>query len=201
MHRCCAFVGDVAQGGLIPAGLVSGLAALCTGVTSNDSLGVSLNDTPIVTIDGETTSLASYANKVKLIVNVASRCGLTPQYKKLEELQKIYGDRGFTVLGFPSNQFLQELSSSEAIQEFCSTTYGVTFPMFEKVKVNGRSQHPLYTELTKTADAEGMAGRVKWNFEKFLVTPAGEVHRFRSKVEPDVAEIVDLIEASLPAAG
>jgi len=170
-------------------------------VTSNDSLGVSLNDIPIVTLDGESTSLASYADKVKLIVNVASRCGLTPQYKKLEELQKTYGDRGFTVLGFPSNQFLQELSSSEAIQEFCSTTYGVTFPMFERVKVNGRSQHPLYTELTKTADAKGKAGKVKWNFEKFVVTPAGDVHRFRSKVEPDVAEIVDLIEASLPAAG
>ena len=171
-----------------------------TGVTTNPSLALSLNDIPIVTLDGESTSLAAYADKVKLIVNVASRCGLTPQYQKLEELQKTYGDRGFTVLGFPSNQFLQELHSSEAIQEFCSTRYGVTFPMFEKVKVNGRSQHPLYTELTKAADAEGVAGKVKWNFEKFVVTPAGEVHRFRSKVEPDATEIVDLIEASLPAA-
>jgi glutathione peroxidase len=184
-----------------PAGLVSRLAALSIGVTPNQSLGMTLNDIPIVTLEGESTSLASYADKVKLIVNVASRCGLTPQYKKLEELQKTYGDRGFTVLGFPSNQFLQELSSSEAIQEFCSTTYGVTFPMFESIKVNGRSAHPLFTELTKTADAEGVAGKVKWNFEKFLVTPAGEVHRFRSKVEPDVPEIIDLIEASLPAAG
>jgi glutathione peroxidase len=149
---------------------------------------------------GESTSLASYADKVKLIVNVASRCGLTPQYEKLEQMQKAYGDRGFTVLGFPSNQFLQELGSSEAIQEFCSTTYGVTFPMFETVRVNGRSQHPLYAELTKTADAEGNAGKVKWNFEKFLVTPAGDVHRFRSKVEPDIAEILDLIENFLPVA-
>lgn len=170
-------------------------------MTLNDSRDLTLNHIPLVTIDGESTSLAQYADKVKLIVNVASRCGLTPQYKKLEELQKAYGERGFTVLGFPSNQFLQELNSSEAIQEFCSTTYGVTFPMFEKVRVNGRSQHPLYAELTKTADAEGKAGKVKWNFEKFLVTPDGAVHRFRSKVEPDAPQIVELIEASLPSQG
>ncbi len=185
----------------VVAGLVPRLAALCIGMTLNNSLGASLNDIPLVTIDGETTSLAQYADKVKLIVNVASRCGLTPQYKKLEELQKAYGDRGFTVLGFPSNQFLQELNSSESIKEFCSSTYGVTFPMFEKVRVNGRSQHPLYAELTRTADAEDKAGKVKWNFEKFVVTPAGEVHRFRPTVQPDAPEIVDLIEASLPAAG
>ena len=159
---------------------------------------MSLNDIPLRTIDGEPTSLAPYADKVKLIVNVASRCGLSPQYKKLEELQKTYGDRGFTVLGFPSNQFLQELGSSEAIKEFCSTTYGVTFPLFEKVKVNGRSQHPLYAELTKTPDAAGKAGKIKWNFEKFIVTPAGEVARFRPTVEPDAPEIVDLIESCLP---
>ena len=170
-------------------------------MTLNDSLAPTLDDIPLVTIDGETTSLAQYADKVKLIVNVASRCGLTPQYKKLEELQKTYGDRGFTVLGFPSNQFLQELGSSESIQTFCSTTYGVTFPMFEKVKVNGRSQHPLYAELTKTPDAHGKAGKVKWNFEKFVVTPDGQVRRFRPTVEPDAPEIVELIEASLPAAG
>jgi glutathione peroxidase len=169
-------------------------------VTLNDSFSVTLNDIPLITIDGESTSLAEYADKVKLIVNVASRCGLSPQYKKLEELQKTYADRGFTVLGFPSNQFLQELSSAEAIKEFCSTTYGVTFPMFEKIRVNGRSQHPLYAELTRTSDAEGKAGKVKWNFEKFVVTPAGVVHRFRPKVEPDAPEIVDLIEASLPPA-
>src|SRR5664280_734298 len=156
-----------------------------------------LNDIPLVTIDGEPTSLAAYSDKVKLIVNVASRCGLAPQYTKLEELQKTYGDRGFTVLGFPSNQFLQELGSSQAIKEFCSTTYGVTFPMFEKIRVNGRSQHPLYSELTRTPDANGKAGKVRWNFEKFVVTPAGEVHRFRPTVEPDAPEILDLIEASL----
>lgn len=159
-----------------------------------------LNDIPLVTINGDPTSLAQYADKVKLIVNVASRCGLTPQYKKLEEMQKTYGERGFTVLGFPSNQFLQELGSSEAISEFCSTRYGVTFPMFEKVRVNGRSQHPLYAELTKTRDGDGKAGKVKWNFEKFVVTPAGDVHRFRPTVQPDDPQIVDLIEISLPAA-
>ena len=157
-----------------------------------------LNDIPLVTIDGEPTSLAAYSDKVKLIVNVASRCGLAPQYTKLEELQKTYGDRGFTVLGFPSNQFLQELSSAEAIKAFCSTTYGVTFPMFEKLHVNGRSRHPLYTELTKTPDSTGKAGRVTWNFEKFLVAPDGAVHRFRPRTEPDAPEIVGLIEASLP---
>lgn len=168
---------------------------------SNDSPARSLNDIPLVTIDGEPTSLAQFADQVKLIVNVASRCGLTPQYEKLEELQRTYGDRGFTVLGFPSNQFLQELGSSEDIKTFCSTSYGVTFPMFEKIKVNGRHQHPLYAELTKTADGAGKAGKVKWNFEKFVVTPSGEVHRFRPTTQPDAAEIVDLIEASLPTGG
>ena len=176
-----------------------GLGALCLDMTSIESPVLNLNDIPLVTIDGESTSLAEYADKVKLIVNVASRCGLTPQYKKLEELQKTYGGRGFTVLGFPSNQFLQELGSPEAIAEFCSTTYGVTFPMFEKVKVNGRSQHPLYAELTRTPDAAGKAGKVKWNFEKFIVTPAGDVSRFRPTVQPDAPEIVELIERSLPA--
>ncbi|HEV7566675.1 MAG TPA: glutathione peroxidase [Microbacteriaceae bacterium] len=157
-----------------------------------------LADIPITTIDGESTSLGAYDGKVILVVNVASRCGLAPQYEKLEELQKTYGERGFTVLGFPSNQFLQELSSTDAIKEYCSTTWGVTFPMMGKVRVNGRSEHPLYTELKKTADAEGTAGKVKWNFEKFVITPSGTVHRFRPAVEPDAPEIVDLIEASLP---
>ncbi|MGA1836209.1 glutathione peroxidase [Herbiconiux sp. 11R-BC] len=157
-----------------------------------------LNEIPLTTIDGSTSTLADYA-PVKLIVNVASRCGLAPQYEKLEQLQKTYGDRGFTVLGFPSNQFLQELSDTDKIKEYCSTTWGVTFPMFDKVKVNGRSAHPLYAELTKTPDAAGKAGRVKWNFEKFVVTPDGQVHRFRPTVEPDAPEIVALIESSLPA--
>ena len=158
-----------------------------------------LTDIPLTTIDGTATSLAAYQGKVLLIVNVASRCGLAPQYETLEKLQKTYGDRGFTVLGFPSNQFLQELSKNESIKEYCSLTWGVTFPMFDKVKVNGRSAHPLYQELTRTPDASGKAGKVTWNFEKFLVTPAGEVHRFRPNVLPDDPAIIALIESSLPA--
>lgn len=159
----------------------------------------SISDIPLTTIDGASTSLADYAGKVLLIVNVASRCGLTPQYEKLEAMQKQYGDRGFTVLGFPSNQFLQELGSTDDIKEYCSTTWGVTFPMFDKIKVNGRSEHPLYTELKKTPDGTGKAGKVEWNFEKFVITPSGEVHRFRPRTEPDDPEIIALIERSLPA--
>ncbi len=160
---------------------------------------MSLNEIPLVTIDGTTTTLDEYKDKVILVVNVASRCGLAPQYEKLEAMQKQYADRGFTVLGFPSNQFLQELSTEDAIKEYCSTTWGVTFPMFEKVKLNGKNAHPLYQELKKTPDAEGKAGRVTWNFEKFVITPGGEVHRFRPKTEPDAPEIIDLIESTLPA--
>ncbi len=157
-----------------------------------------ITDIPLTTIDGETTSLADYSGKVLLVVNVASRCGLAPQYEQLEELQKTYGDRGFSVLGFPSNQFLQELSTEDAIKEYCSTTWGVTFPMFEKVRVNGSKAHPLYQELTKTPDEEGKAGKVKWNFEKFVITPTGEVHRFRPNVVPTDPKIVSVIEDALP---
>jgi glutathione peroxidase len=157
-------------------------------------------DLPLTTIDGQTTSLRAFDGQALLVVNVASRCGLAPQYEKLEELQKTYGERGFTVLGFPSNQFLQELGSEDAIKEYCSTTWGVTFPMFERVKVNGKSAHPLYQELKKAQDASGKAGRVQWNFEKFLVTPDGEVHRFRPRTEPDAPEVIAAIETALPAA-
>ncbi|MDP3209174.1 MAG: glutathione peroxidase, partial [Rhodoglobus sp.] len=107
-------------------------------------------DLPLTTIRGESMSLSDFDGKVLLVVNVASRCGLSPQYEKLEQLQKQYADRGFTVLGFPSNQFLQELSTENAIEEYCSATWGVTFPMFEKVRVNGSNAHPLYQELTKS---------------------------------------------------
>ena len=158
-----------------------------------------ISEIPLTTIDGETTSLAEYEGKVLLIVNVASRCGLAPQYEALEELQKKYGERGFSVLGFPSNQFLQELGSEDAIKEYCSMTWGVTFPMFEKVKLNGKNAHPLYKELTKAEDEKGKAGKVKWNFEKFVITPDGSVHRFRPDVVPDAPQIVSLIEGSLPA--
>ncbi|WGD37745.1 glutathione peroxidase [Lysinibacter sp. HNR] len=159
-----------------------------------------IRDIPLTTINGETTSLAHYADKSVMVVNVASRCGLTPQYTALEALQKEYGDRGFTVLGFPCNQFaFQEPGSAETIQEFCSITYGVTFPLMEKVKVNGRSAHPLYVELTKTDDSEGRAGRVKWNFEKFLITPSNDIYRFRPTTVPDDPAIIAAIESSLPA--
>ena len=159
---------------------------------------MSLRDISVTSIDGMKTTLAPYAGGVMLIVNVASRCGLTPQYAALERLQEAYGARGFTVLGFPTNQFHQELGSSEKIAEFCELRFGVTFPMFETVRVNGRNAHPLFKELTKTHDPEGKAGRVRWNFEKFLVTPDGEVRRFRSTVEPDDPQIVAYIEAALP---
>lgn len=158
---------------------------------------MSLSEIDLTMLDGRKTSFSEFAGKVVLIVNVASRCGLSPQYETLEKLQKKYGDRGFTVLGFPSNQFLQELSSSDAISEYCSTTWGITFPMTEKVKVNGRSQHPIYAQLTKSKDESGKSGRVLWNFEKFLVLPNGQVHRFRPTTKPDDPEIIRLIEANL----
>lgn len=157
-----------------------------------------IEDMPLTTIRGEATNLAEYRDKVLLVVNVASRCGHAPQYEQLEELQRTYGDRGFSVLGFPSNQFLQELGSSEAIEEYCSATWGVTFPMFEKVRVNGRGAHPLFQALSDAPDDEGKAGRVKWNFEKFLITPSGRVRRFRTAVVPDDPRIVAAIEEALP---
>jgi glutathione peroxidase len=162
-----------------------------------DRVTTTLEQIPFQTMTGETRTLADWAGQVRLVVNVASRCGLTPQYAKLEELQRTYGDRGFTVLGFPSNQFLQELSTNEAISEYCSTTWGITFPILDKVRVNGRKAAPLYAELTKTTDASGSAGRVTWNIEKFLVLPNGEVRRFRPTVEPDDPSIITEIEAAL----
>ncbi|UIP57247.1 glutathione peroxidase [Agromyces marinus] len=157
-----------------------------------------LEEIPFQTMTGETRTLADWAGQVRLVVNVASRCGLSPQYEQLEQLQRTYGDRGFTVLGFPSNQFLQELASNEAVSEYCSTTWGVTFPIFDRVRVNGRKEHPLYAELKQATDADGKAGRVTWNFEKFLVLPSGEVRRFRPQTVPDAPEVVDAIEAALP---
>jgi glutathione peroxidase len=133
------------------------------------------------------------------VVNVASRCGLTPQYEALEQLQKKYADQGFTVLGMPSNQFMQELGSNEAIGDYCSATWGVTFPMTEKIKVNGRGRHELYKELVKAKDSAGLAGPVMWNFEKFLVLPSGQIQRFRPKTKPDAPEVIEAIESALKA--
>jgi glutathione peroxidase len=157
-----------------------------------------IRDISLTKIDGSETTLAEYDGKTVLVVNVASRCGLTPQYEKLEQLQKQYEDQGFTVLGFPCNQFLgQEPGTDEEIREFCSTTYGVTFPLMDKTKVNGRDKHPLYAELTRVRDANGKAGKVKWNFEKFVITPDGAVSRFRPQVQPDAPEIIAAIEGGL----
>ncbi len=157
-----------------------------------------LYDIPFRRMDGSTTSLAEHRDDVVLIVNVASRCGLAPQYATLEAMHEKYADRGFTVLGFPSNQFLQELGTNEAVAQFCSTTYGVTFPVLDRVMVNGRHEHPLYAELKKTKDPNGKAGRVTWNFEKFVVLPGGQVHRFRPRTLPDDPALLDVIESHLP---
>jgi glutathione peroxidase len=161
-----------------------------------------LLDLPLTTLDGEPTTLGGLtAGRAALVVNVASRCGLTPQYGALEALQKEYADQGFTVIGVPCNQFMgQEPGTAEEIAEFCSATYGVTFPMTEKVDVNGEDAHPLFQRLTASPDATGAAGDVQWNFEKFLLSPAGEVvGRFRPKTQPDAPEVRGAIEALLPA--
>jgi glutathione peroxidase len=159
---------------------------------------LALWDIPVVTADGAATTLDEHKGKVILIVNVASRCGLAPQYAELEALQKKYADRGFTVLGFPSNQFFQELSSNDEIAQYCSTTWGVTFPVYDKIKVNGKARAPLYAELVKAKDERGIAGNIRWNFEKFLVTPTGAVLRFRPTTVPSDPTIVAAIEANLP---
>jgi len=163
---------------------------------------MALYDIPIHTLQGDDAKLGDYAGQTLLLVNVASKCGLTPQYEGLERLQKTYGDKGFSVIGFPCNQFMgQEPGTSEEIASFCSTTYGVTFPLMEKVEVNGDDRHPIYAELTEKEDAEGKAGDITWNFEKFLVSPSGQVvARYRPQVEPEDPAIVGDIEAQLSAA-
>ncbi|MQY37951.1 Thioredoxin/glutathione peroxidase BtuE [Streptomyces sp. RB17] len=150
-------------------------------------------------LTGGPADLAQYAGKAVLVVNVASKCGLTPQYTGLEKLQERYADRGFTVLGVPCNQFLgQEPGTAEEIAEFCSATYGVTFPLTEKVEVNGEGRHPLYQRLVDFADAEGHSGDIRWNFEKFLIGRDGTiVARFSPQTEPESDAIVTAIEAQL----
>ena len=158
---------------------------------------MSIPNVELTMLNGTKANFADFEGKTILVVNVASRCGLSPQYEALEELQKKYGSRGFTVLGVPSGQFMQELKNSDDIAEYCSTTWGVTFPMTEKTPINGRGRHPLYKELVKTKDSHGLAGPILWNFEKFLLLPNGEIHRFRPTTVPDAPEIVELIEANL----
>jgi len=162
---------------------------------------VTIFDTTIQRLSGEDATLGEHAGKALLIVNVASKCGLTPQYAGLEELHERLADRGFSVLGFPCNQFGgQEPGTSEEIAEFCSATYGVTFPMYEKVDVNGADRHPIYEQLTLVPDAKGEAGDILWNFEKFLVAPSGEiVTRFRPQTTPEDPDLLAAIDEVLPA--
>jgi glutathione peroxidase len=161
---------------------------------------MSLTDIPLTTLAGAPTSLADYADRAVLLVNVASKCGLTPQYGALEQLARDYADRGLAVIGVPCNQFMgQEPGTPEEIQTFCSTTYGVTFPLLAKTDVNGPARHPLYAELATFADTDGEAGDIQWNFEKFVIAPGGTVvNRFRPRTEPDAPEVVAAIEAVLP---
>jgi glutathione peroxidase len=160
----------------------------------------SIYDIKLVDLRGKPLELDQFRDQALLIVNVASKCGMTPQYEALEQLQEQYAERGFSVLGVPCNQFGgQEPGTADEIAEFCSTTYGVTFPLTEKVEVNGVGRHPLYDRLVDTPDAEGYTGDIRWNFEKFLVGPDGVVRqRFGPAVKPDSAAVVDSIEASLP---
>jgi glutathione peroxidase len=159
-----------------------------------------LTDIALTTLGGRSTTLAELADGAVLVVNVASKCGLTPQYTALEQLAKNYGERGLTVIGVPCNQFMgQEPGTAEEIQTFCSTNYGVTFPLLAKTDVNGPDRHPLYAELTTTTDDSGEAGDIQWNFEKFLLAPGGEVvNRFRPRTVPDAPEVIAAIEAVLP---
>ncbi|MFG2648000.1 glutathione peroxidase [Streptomyces sp. NPDC048436] len=158
-------------------------------------------DAEIGALQGGPANLGQYLGKAVLIVNVASKCGLTPQYAGLERLQERYAARGFTVIGVPCNQFMgQEPGTSQEIAEFCSATYGVTFPMTEKADVNGDARHPLYKNLVGTADAEGHSGDIRWNFEKFVIAPDGTVAaRFSPQTEPDSADVIAAIEKVLPA--
>jgi glutathione peroxidase len=162
---------------------------------------MSIYDVSIHALDGSPADLHDYQDKAVLLVNVASKCGLTPQYTGLEKLQEQYKDRGFTVLGVPCNQFLgQEPGTAEEIQEFCSSTYGVTFPLTEKVDVNGDDRHALYGELVDVADADGHTGDIRWNFEKFVIAPGGDVvARFNPTVDPEAPEVIETIEKVLPS--
>ena len=160
----------------------------------------SLFDIPINTLEGEASSLASYRGKALLLVNVASKCGLTPQYTDLEKLHEEYQERGFSVIGIPCNQFGgQEPGTPEEILTFCSTTYGVTFPLLEKIDVNGPGRHDLYKQLTAVADGDGKSGDVQWNFEKFLIAADGQsITRFRPQTKPYDAALIAALQAGLP---
>lgn len=156
---------------------------------------------PVLTLQGDQTTFGQLAaGRTVLVVNVASRCGLTPQYAQLEALHEELADRGFSVIGFPCNQFGgQEPGSEQEIAEFCSATFGVSFPLSAKIDVNGAQRDPVYQRLAGTADAGGYSGDIRWNFEKFVVSPTGEVTaRFEPKTQPDAPEVRAAIEAVLP---
>jgi len=157
----------------------------------------SIHQTTVKDIDGKQTTLDAYKGKVLLIVNVASRCGFTPQYKELESIYEKYKDKGFVVLGFPCNQFgSQEPGTDAEIKEFCSSKYNVTFPLFDKIEVNGPNRHPLYTSLA--GKDSPYPGDIKWNFSKFLISRDGKIiKRYDSKVVPDSPEVTAAIEAAL----
>ena len=171
--------------GVVLAGVMVALAA------------TKLQEVPLKDIEGKTTSLKAYSGKTLLVVNVASKCGLTPQYKALEAVHRKYKDQGFTVLAFPCNDFgAQEPGSNEEIKEFCSSKYDVSFPLFDKVHVKGPEQHPLYAALT--GKESPFPGDIKWNFGKFLISRDGKIlKRFEPKVAPDSAEVTQAIEAAL----
>ena len=159
---------------------------------------MSVLDIPVTSIDGTATTLGALDARAYLVVNVASKCGLTPQYTTLQELHSAYADQGLAVVAFPCNQFGgQEPGTNDEIQEFCSTTYNVTFPLFDKVDVNGPDRHALYAELTAVDDAEGVAGDIQWNFEKFVVGADGSIQRFRPRTDPNAPEIVTAIKELL----
>jgi glutathione peroxidase len=175
------------------------IADTCISAYDPRSAYVTVREIDLQTLAGEPATLGNFAGSAVLVVNVASQCGLTPQYEGLQRLQERFADRGFTVAGFPCNQFGgQEPGTAEEIGEFCTANYGVTFPMFAKLDVNGPDRHPLYAELTQVADSEGTAGDIQWNFEKFLVGRDGKViARFRPLTEPEAPEVLEAIEASL----
>ncbi len=176
-------------------------SAQAPATTEKETAGMSgIWNVPIKTLQGQPTKLADYKGKALLVVNVASKCGLTPQYTQLEELQKKYGPKGFTVIGFPCNQFGgQEPGTAEEIQTFCSTNYGVTFPIMEKIDVNGANRNDIYKELTQLSDDSGHTGDIRWNFEKFVVSADGtKVTRFSPKTTPDDPKVVAAIENGLP---
>ena len=164
-----------------------------------DSTPSEITAIPFLDASGAETTLGAFGDKLVLVVNVASKCGLAPQYETLEALQRQYGDQGLQVVGFPCNQFMgQEPGSMEEILDYCATTWGISFPVMDKIRVNGSHAAPLYKALKKAKNAEGAKGPVMWNFEKFLVTPGGEVHRFRPQTLPNSPEVIAVIEANLP---